>query len=328
MYRNLFKKASLISQCLFLLAWLSSCATVPIHPPVDSAIAYAVKDGNHLLSRHAPVFVIEKPSVPYNRIGTPSAIQDRVFVDPDKPTLYTRVLRSGSEADPYTHLFYRIHFEKVPVGIIPFYIGAGNNVGLIVIVSLNGNGVPVLYTTVHTCGCYLAFVPTTALPRSAYPENWPLERQSVYSENLPGRLTLPEVFGNHFKTMILIRDGSHRVKDIWLADVGRMETYKTVATVTANMETLKSLPLKPDGGTTSFYETAGPRTGYVKGSHKLFERLFMSWWSFDWRVGEDKNLGRDKSEGPVFYTSLKPWYRDASDMRDFPAFLKFWGWRL
>ncbi len=51
----------------------------------------------------------------------------------------------------------------------------------------------------------------------------------------------------------------------------------------------------------------------------------MSWWAFDWRVGEDKKLGMDKSDGILFYTSLKPWAREQSDIRDFPSFLKFWG---
>lgn len=29
-----------------------------------------------------------------------------------------------------------------------------------------------------------------------------------------------------------------------------------------------------------------------------------------------------------FYTSLKPWARTASDMRDFPGFLAYYGWKL
>lgn len=54
----------------------------------------------------------------------------------------------------------------------------------------------------------------------------------------------------------------------------------------------------------------------------------MSWWALDWRVGEDKKFGRHTSDGPVFYTSLRPWDRKRSDMRDFAGFLAYWGWRL
>ena len=54
----------------------------------------------------------------------------------------------------------------------------------------------------------------------------------------------------------------------------------------------------------------------------------MSWWTFDWRVGEDKKLGKNKNDSILFYTSLAPWYKDSSDMRDFNTFLKVWGWDL
>ena len=54
----------------------------------------------------------------------------------------------------------------------------------------------------------------------------------------------------------------------------------------------------------------------------------MSWWVFDWRVGEDKKFGKDKNDGILFYTSLKPWDREKSDMRDFVTFLKYWKWNL
>jgi hypothetical protein len=83
-----------------------------------------------------------------------------------------------------------------------------------------------------------------------------------------------------------------------------------------------------NGGTTSFFEESGPRHGYVKGSAKPMEKLLMSWWALDLRVGEDKKLGDSADEGPVFYTSLKPWDRTASDMRIFAQFLSYWGWGL
>ena len=50
--------------------------------------------------------------------------------------------------------------------------------------------------------------------------------------------------------------------------------------------------------------------------------------AFDWRVGEDKKLGKNRDDAILFYTSLAPWKKDASDMRDFGTFLKLWGWNL
>jgi hypothetical protein len=117
------------------------------------------------------------------------------------------------------------------------------------------------------------------------------------------------------------------VKDIWLSDPSPLEKYNIVEADIKPLTSLETLPLNGHE-TTSFYETSGARKGYVKGSFKTRERLLISWWAFDWRVGEDKKLGKDKNDGIVFYTSLKPWNRERSDMRTFVNFLKFWKWKL
>jgi hypothetical protein len=64
------------------------------------------------------------------------------------------------------------------------------------------------------------------------------------------------------------------------------------------------------------------------GFFKPLEKLFMSWWSMDWRVGEDKDLGPKEKTGTTFYTSLKFWAREKSDLWNFARFLKYWGWEL
>lgn len=61
---------------------------------------------------------------------------------------------------------------------------------------------------------------------------------------------------------------------------------------------------------------------------KILERLLMSWWALDLYVGEDKAYSIHDKSGAVFYTSLKFWARQASDMKNFPEFLKYWGWNL
>lgn len=54
----------------------------------------------------------------------------------------------------------------------------------------------------------------------------------------------------------------------------------------------------------------------------------MSWWTFDLYIGNDKRLGDPAETGTVFYTSLKPWARDKSNMWFFADFLDYWGWQL
>ena len=83
-----------------------------------------------------------------------------------------------------------------------------------------------------------------------------------------------------------------------------------------------------DGRTTSFYHQQGLMKGYVKGSVKPLESIFLSLLSLDFFVGTDKVYADPQEYNNPFYTSLKPWNRNASDMWDFGKFLEFWGWQL
>lgn len=310
---------------------LSSCASTPKLPPLSELKAYEVSGDKSLLSSYSPLFIIENHEDRFNLIGTAVAEmtedeREEISVDPAKPTIYTERRDFQTSKGSYTNLIYRIHFEEVPFGLIPFHIGQGENVGLFTIVTLNSNNEPLLYTTVHTCGCYIAFVPTSYMPSDALPIGWGEGRQTVFGESLPGLLDFNGMTLKDSKSMILIREGSHRVKDMWLASNDSLGKYNTVIAERQALISLEELPLKD--GTSSFYETSGPRKGYVKGSQKIWERLLMSWWAFDWRIGEDKKLGKDKGDGPLFYTSIKPWAREESDLRDFAGFLRYWGWKL
>lgn len=318
---------------LITIFFLPSCASLPKTAPPEGHSVFIGESKDEFINRYTPLFVIENDREPYNLIGTPHAryIVDgrlEVYVDSGKPSIFFEKRSFQTSVGSYTNLIYRIHFDRVPLSILPFYIGKGNNVGLFVIVTVNGNGEPLLYTAVHTCGCYLAFVPTSYMPEDAMPDRWNREKQSVLGEKLPGLLKFPPLSGSYRKPVFLIRSGNHRVKDVWIDEItGNLNGYKIVETHLVPTEHLENLPLEGDMST-SFFETTGPRKGYVKSSNKPWEKILMSWWIFDWRVGEDKRLGKDKTDGPVFYTSLKPWNREESDMRDFAAFLKYWGWKL
>lgn len=325
------KRSTLLLTLVFLI-FLTSCATLPQHFKRNDLLAYTADYDETTIRRHLPVFIIENHNEKHNLIGTPTAriteeTKEEIFINPEMPFVYTETRSFKTPKDSYTNLIYRIHFEKIPFSLFPFYIGSGKNVGIIVVVTLNAAGMPILYTTVQTCGCYLAFIPTSYMPQNAFPDGWNKEWQTVFGENLPGLLDFKDVSLDHAITIILLKNGSHRVKDISVSKVDSLMGYKTVKALIQPLHSLQSLPLKVIGST-SFYENSGYRKGYVKGSSKPWERLLMSWWTLDWRVGQDKKLGRDKEDSPVFYTSLKPWARDDSDMRDFPAFLKYWGWKF
>ncbi|SCY76213.1 hypothetical protein [Desulfoluna spongiiphila] len=316
---------------IFLLLVFGSCATRSVPPTPHGVVAFIPPEEDTLLSRYAPAFVVEEPEKRYNLVGTPTAEagedgKEEIRVDPWRATVYTETRRFDTDGGTWTNLVYRVHFQETPGGLLPYYLGKGKNVGLIVVVTLDRNGQPVLYTTVHTCGCYLAFVPTTFLADAARPHGWPKDRQTVHSENLPAVIDI-KGSPDAYRLMVLLRDATHRVRNMWVEPKHALVNYRRIPTEVAPLAALETLPVKT-GETTSFYETSGPRNGYVKGSHKSRERLLMSWWAFDWRVGEDKKLGTSRLDGILFYTSLKPWAREKSDMRDFPTFLRYWGWNL
>ncbi|GAB4342945.1 MAG: hypothetical protein Kow0089_18410 [Desulfobulbaceae bacterium] len=318
-----------------LLQSLAACAQVQKSWDREDMLLYTpTANGDSLLIQYAPIFVVEHPQEEYNRIGTPRARlieeeNEHIFVDTNRPIMYTEIRQFQTEKNVYTNLVYRIHFPRTPWRLVPFEIGAGRNVGLLVIITLDSHERPLLYTTVHTCGCYLAFVPTSNLPQSAFPKNWPEENQTVFSEILPSLLRLDRPYLDESDVVLFpLRDGSHRIMDIRLDKREHLAGYPTEPIFLQPLSSLEHLPLAGSTTTTSFYETEGFRAGYVKDSHKPLELLLMSWWALDLRIGEDKRLSRNKDEPPVFFTSLKPWARDLSDMRDFPTFLKYWGWDL
>lgn len=313
-----------------LAALLAACATAPAPSPPGTPAAFAAT-GAGLAGRFAPVFVPEDPGADFNRVGTPVARRGRdgrvrIGVDPDRPAVFVRERTFTTPRGTYTNLIYRAHFTRVPYRLRFANVSAGRNVGLLVIVTLDAAGRPVLVTTVHTCGCYLAFLPTDRLPADAYPDGWPAERQAIWGEDLPAVLPVPP--GPEAHPVLSLRDGTHRVKDAALessAEVAR--GFAAVAAPLLPIADLDALPL-PGGGTTSFFDTEGLHKGYVRGSVKPLEMLFVSWWSWDLFVGSDKRYAPADQMRTVFYTSLKPWRRRASDMWPFADFLRFWGWKL
>ncbi len=319
--------------CLNLL--FSGCAVLEKSAgPDNGAGLYAVglPSGDDLLGAFAPVFLLEEHQLSYNRIGTPSVRSGKngegeIFINPNLATFFVESREFTTGKATYTNLIYRIHFEETPKGLFPFHLSAGKNVGLLIIVTLNDKDQPVLYTSAHTCGCYLAFIPTNYMLLENYPERWQLGgRQSVFGESLPSILEFDKEQAGQEQVYFRIGDSTHRIADVDIRSQGegRDEVHTAQRALRSS---LWQLPFE-DGATVSFFELDGPRKGYVKDSGKIFERLLISWWAFDPHVGEDKAYGAASETGTVFYTSLKYWNREASDMWEFADFLEFWGWRM
>ncbi len=320
-----------------MLTGLVGCAS---GPQTTSLYDLTAAPGDELAQRHAPLFVMPSAERPFNRIGTPRITvkegkhpRQVVDVDPQQATMYVQQQPFETERGRYLNLIYRVHFSRVPLHFGTGTISAGRNGGLLVVVTLDEDRHPVLVTTVHTCGCYLAFLPTSLLPRSAYPDRWDTTRQRVWGETLPGQLVVSEQAS--VRPVLWLRPNSHRVTDARMVAGGAalLEQLQTrqpppdrVPLRLAPMAQLRTLPAGK--GSASFFYQNGWRKGYVKGAFKPLEAVFASWWALDLLVGNDKQYGPVEQTGTRFYTSLKPWRRSASNMWPFDQFLTYWGWHL
>jgi len=314
---------------LGLLLVLSGCTS--LHSPSPSSPELSVVASSvsaDPLAVFAPVFVLPEAGRPFNRIGKVMAQTttdgEEINIDPEYPIFYTGLFPFSTKKGAYTNLVYRVHFRKIPWSLVPFHFGAGSNVGLMVVVTLSDNGIPLLVTTVNTCGCYVAVIPTTSLPPEDYPRGWHTQRQSVYGEVLPG--VLPAYSGND-ALLVQLRPRVHRVMDVRVIPRCRLMEKETVQAQMLSLQSLRHLPLA-SGTTTSMYYSSWPLRGHVKGAIKPLESLLLGLVSLDFYVGMDKEYGDTAVSGNPFYTSLLPWNRQASDMNNFVGFLRFWGWRL
>lgn len=321
---------SLVAAILLIAA---GCAHHQRLPQETLQAVYAARgDQKSLLVQHAPLFLVHDYRNEYNRIGRPSARygangEEDVYVDPRSPVFYFFEQAFTTAKGSYMNLVYRVHFSGTPYRLIPFYLTAGRNVGLMVVITLDARKRPVLVSTVHTCGCYLAITPTDFLPGDAFPPDWKEAPVGVYGEVLPGMLAYRG--RDRPRLMVRLRPGVHRVMGLEFVAESTLDDPRAFKVFEAPLEPVSELErIRLGDGFTSFYYTDWPLKGHVKGSLKPFESVLLSLPSLDLFVGADKVYADREKTGNPFYTSLKPWNRNASDMFDFDEFLKFWGWRL
>jgi len=286
-----------------------------------------------LLHTHAPAIQSESDWAGWNRPGALELFRNSdgelsLRVDPTQPTLYADMREfTASSGNIYRNLIYRVHFERVPLRFKPFHITAGLNGGLFFVITLDDEDQPLLVTTVHSCGCYLAFLPTDRLDPDSLPAQWSTDRQLVFEETLPAMLRVPDDTGPGHRLMISLRDGTHRVTNVYydnlLAATGTRDRLARSSIRLAPLASLVDLPTG-DGRVASAFD----EQGYLRSAQKPLERMLMSWWALDWQIGVDKRLGQSREDGQPFYTSLKYWDRNASDMRSFGDFLAYWDFKL
>lgn len=220
-----------------------------------------------LLQRHAPILVVEHHSDD-DRIGTPvwgtADASGRVLprIDTAVPVAYTRIAFTRIAGRVHAQLVYTFWFPGRPAEhwLDPL---AGLLDGLVWRVTLGAELEPLVYDTMHPCGCYHLFVPTDRV--RARP---PAEDQGPLDEGMfaPTAITAP---ATSQRIELHLASRTHYLQRVTLAPA-REDGVTSQPYLLRDDDELRQLARPGSGGTRSLF---GP-DGLVPGTERLERFLF------------------------------------------------------
>lgn len=184
--------------------WLEGAADNPLGIPLpEPAVA------RRLIRAFAPDFVVETRG-PHDRPGVPVRKPDGVTVNPE-PVVYGRLSHTRYRQRSLLQLNYMVWFSERPrTG--PFDVLGGRLDGVVWRVTLAPDGRPLLYDSMHACGCYHMAFPTDRLEPRPPPDG--LQEPLLVPRDAPegeGRMTLYLASGTHY--LVGIERGGRRNGD-------------------------------------------------------------------------------------------------------------------
>ncbi len=196
----------------------------------------------------------------HDRIGSPKWRADGVVVvNEDRPTVFFRTGHAVLDGKPLLQLVYLAWFPERPRSGA-FDLLGGHLDGLIWRVTLGHDGRPVVYDSIHPCGCYHLFFPVPPTRRKPQPEDADIREEAEVPAPAPALAA-----GQRMVLRVATRSHYLQGLDTVSAGTGNQVLYEL-----ADAAALRSLPV-PGGGRRSLY---GP-DGLVVGSERL-ER-FLLW---------------------------------------------------
>ena len=155
-------------------------------------------DLHSLFATFAPVYEIDVAGDD-DRIGAMFWSEDaNPSVDVSHPVVYRRVSYTRFEGRTLLQLNFSVWFPSRPAEG-DFDLLSGRLDGITFRVTLNNDGRPLIYDSMHNCGCYHLFLPTRRLSRrspSQGHEEPPLVAQHIVVEQ--GRAVLRIAHGSHY----------------------------------------------------------------------------------------------------------------------------------
>jgi hypothetical protein len=217
---------------------------------------YSPTDLEALFWMHAPVWEV-RTEAEYDRIGAPVWTPEGVIdIDTGQPVTYTLLSFTRFGREILTQLNYIIWFPARPKEhALDIYGGLLDGVNYRVTLDRNGN--PLLYETIHNCGCYY----------EAYPTGRLRVREKIDYAEPPLILKAPELTRSNDRVVVAMETRTHYVRHLYPISRGfhpEMATYSL-----SDYDALRSLP-DPKGGRRSMF---GPDS-LAPGSERL-ERFIL-----------------------------------------------------
>jgi hypothetical protein len=207
-----------------------------------------------LFAAFAPVFEVESGGA-FDAVGALAwDSQGHPAVNPAMPIVYRRLAYTRVGGDVLPQLVYTAWFPERPKAS-GIDVLAGNLDGLVFRVTLALNGMPLLYDSIHPCGCYHMFFPTGGLQETPSPR--PGDEWSF----VPARA--PVVLAGQ-RVVLHVQSRTHYLTGIRADYVESAKPYEL-----ENEDLLLSLPLG-NGERRSIY---GP-DGLIAGSERPERMLF------------------------------------------------------
>ncbi len=233
---------------------------------------YSPADREALFRIYAPVWEVQTESES-DRIGAPSrADGENLAVDTKAPVVYTLLSFTRFGKQILTQLNYVIWFPARPkVNALDVYGGLLDGVNFRV--TLDGKGAPLLYETVHNCGCYY----------KAYPTDRLRVREKIDYAEPPLILQAPALNNGGEYLTVSMETRTHYVQHLY--PLPRRLPADAVAYAFAPYDELRSLPDSTGGRRNMFGET-----GIAPGSERL-ER-FTLWPTGVYSPGAMRQWGR------------------------------------
>ena len=215
---------------------------------------FTAEEQKALFDTFAPAYEVEATG-DFDRIGRLHWRDDAApSVDTGQPVTYRRLAFTKYQGQALAQLVYTIWFSERPHDS-PSDMLAGKLDGLVIRVTLGRDGAPLVYDTIHPCGCFHMFLPTARVTPLPPPE------EGIEWAFIPA--AAPELaHGQRLRVRMATR--THYLLGLFADNGAPGTTYSFV-----DDEELRTLPA-PGGVTRSAFGTDGIVPGTERGERMLF----------------------------------------------------------